>query len=33
MPAMGEMIHEQIDEVVEAETQEAMIARYLDGLY
>ena len=33
VPAMGEMIHEQIDEVVEAETQEAMIARYLDGLY
>jgi PPOX class probable FMN-dependent enzyme len=33
VPTMGAMIHDQIDEVVPAETQEAMIARYLDGLY
>jgi PPOX class probable FMN-dependent enzyme len=33
VPTMGQMIHDQIAEEVPAETQEAMIARYLDGLY
>ena len=33
VPTMGEMIHDQIDEAVAVETQQSMIARYLDGLY
>jgi hypothetical protein len=33
VPTMGAMIRDQIDEAAPAETQEAMIARYLDGLY
>jgi PPOX class probable FMN-dependent enzyme len=33
LPTMGEMIHDQIDEAAPAETQDAMIARYLDALY
>jgi uncharacterized protein len=33
VPTLGEMIHDQIGEVVPAETQDEMVARYRQNLY